>query len=52
MFALGVPREFTVIIFIGIVSALALGIGLALGMGGKDHMNDLVKKVRDEFRQR
>lgn len=52
MFALGVPREFTVILFIGLVSALALGVGLALGMGGKDHMNDLVKRVRDEFRQR
>lgn len=52
MFALGVPREFTVILFIGLVSALALGTGLALGMGGKDHMNDLVKRLRDEFRQR
>lgn len=52
MFALGVPREFTVILFIGLVSALALGIGLALGMGGKDHMNDLVKRLRDEFRQK
>lgn len=51
MFALGVPREFTVILFIGVVSMLALGIGLALGLGGKDHMNDLVKRLRDEFKQ-
>ncbi len=52
MFALGVPREFTVIIFVGLVSALALGFGLALGLGGKDHMNDLVKSVRDEFKNK
>ncbi|MBI4947958.1 hypothetical protein HY844_00130 [Candidatus Berkelbacteria bacterium] len=51
MFALGVPREFTVILFIGVVSALALALGLSLGMGAKDHMNDLIKKVRDEFKK-
>ncbi|MEX1052081.1 MAG: hypothetical protein WEC83_01700 [Patescibacteria group bacterium] len=52
MFALGVPREFTVIIFVGVISALALGLGLAFGLGAKDHMNDLVKNVRDEFKQK
>lgn len=51
MFALGVPREFTVILFIGVISALALAIGLSLGLGAKDHMNDLIKKVRDEFKK-
>lgn len=51
MFALGVPREFTVIIFIGLVSALALALGLSLGLGARDHMDDLVKKVRDEFKK-
>lgn len=51
LFALGVPREFTVIMFIGLVSALALAFGLSLGLGGQSHMNDLVKKVRDEHKK-
>lgn len=51
MFALGVPREFTVILFIGLISALALALGLALGLGGRDHMDDLIKKVREEFKK-
>lgn len=51
LFALGVPQEFTVILFIGIVSALALALGLSLGLGGQNHMNDLVKKMREEFRR-
>jgi hypothetical protein len=51
MLALGVPRQFVVILFIGIVSALALALGLSLGLGAKDHMNDLVKKVRDELKK-
>ena len=51
LFALGVPREFTVILFIGVVSALALGLGLSVGLGAKDHMNDLVKRLRDELKR-
>ncbi len=51
MFALGVPREFTVILFIGLISALALALGLALGLGGRDHMDDLIKNVRNEFKK-
>lgn len=50
MFALGVPREFTVILFVGVVSALALAFGLAVGLGGQNHMNELMKKIRDEFK--
>lgn len=50
MFALGVPTQFIVILFIGVVSALSLAAGLSLGLGAKDHMNDLVKKVRDELK--
>lgn len=49
MFALGVPQQFTVILFIGIVSAIALALGLSLGLGGRDHMNDLIRRVRDDF---
>jgi hypothetical protein len=51
MFALGVPREFTVIMFVGVVSALGIGIGLSLGLGGQAHMNDLIKRIRDEFKK-
>ncbi|HSX42032.1 MAG TPA: hypothetical protein VLE93_01640 [Candidatus Saccharimonadales bacterium] len=52
LFALGVPTEFTVIIFIGLVSTIALGFGLAFGLGAQGHMNDLVKSARDEFKQK
>lgn len=52
LFALGVPVEFTVILFIGLISALALGLGLSFGLGAQGHMNDLVKSVRDEFKRK
>jgi hypothetical protein len=51
IFALGVAREFIVIIFTGLVAALAIGFGLSFGLGAQGHMNDLVKKIRDEFRR-
>lgn len=52
LFALGVPTEFTVIIFIGVVSMIALGFGLAFGLGAQTHMNDLVKSAREEFKRK
>lgn len=52
LFALGVPTEFTVIIFIALVSMIALGFGLAFGLGAQSHMNDLVKSAREEFKKR
>jgi hypothetical protein len=51
MFALGVAREFIVILFTGLIAALAIGFGLSFGLGAQTHMNDLVKKIRDEFRR-
>ncbi|MEK7535321.1 MAG: hypothetical protein AAB613_00210 [Patescibacteria group bacterium] len=51
LFALGVSQQFTVIMFIGIVSALAIALGLSLGLGGQTHMNDLVKKIRDDLKR-
>jgi|GEM_PF-1518809 len=52
LFALGVPREFSLIMFVGIVAALAIGIGLSLGLGLQSHMNELAKRVREELRQK
>ena len=50
LFALGVPQEFAFIMFIGVVSALALAIGLAFGLGGQDHSSDLIKRIRQELK--
>lgn len=51
LFALGVSQQFTVIMFIGIVSALAIALGLSLGLGGQNHMNDLLKKIREDLKR-
>jgi len=51
LFALGVSEQFTVIMFIGVVSALAIALGLSLGLGGQSHMNDLIKKIREDLRK-
>lgn len=51
MWAVGVPQEFTVILFIGVISMLALGFGLSFGLGTKDHANDLVKQIRTELKK-
>ncbi len=51
MFALGVAREFIVIMFTGLIAALAIGFGLSFGLGAQSHMNDLVKRIRDDLRR-
>lgn len=51
LFALGVSEQFTVIMFIGIVSALAIALGLSLGLGGQTHMNDLIKRIREDLKR-
>ena len=51
LFALGVSQQFTVIMFIGVVAALAIALGLSLGLGGQNHMNDLIKKIREDLRR-
>jgi len=51
LFALGVSQQLTFIMFIGIVSALAIALGLSLGLGGQSHMNDLMKRIRDDLRK-
>lgn len=42
---LGIAREFILILFIGLVSMLTIGFGLAFGLGGQD----LVKKLLQEW---
>ncbi len=42
---LGIASEFIMILFIGFVSMISLGFGLALGLGGKD----IVAKMLDEW---
>lgn len=51
LFALGVSPQFTGIMFIGLVSALAIALGLSLGLGGQTHMNDLIKKIREDLKR-
>ena len=51
LFALGVSQQFTIIMFIGVVAALAIALGLSLGLGGQTHMNDLIKKIRDDLKR-
>ena len=51
LFALGVSQQFTVIMFIGVVSALAIALGLSLGLGGQNHMNDLIKRIREDLKR-
>ncbi|PIY80868.1 MAG: hypothetical protein COY80_00420 [Candidatus Pacebacteria bacterium CG_4_10_14_0_8_um_filter_42_14] len=40
---LGIAQEFIFILFVGFVSTLSLGLGLALGLGGKDLVGKLLK---------
>lgn len=42
---LGIARDFILILFIGFITTISLGFGLALGLGGKD----LVKKLLQEW---
>jgi len=42
---LGIAQEFILILFVGFVASTALGLGLALGLGGQG----LVKKMLDEW---
>jgi hypothetical protein len=51
---LGIAKEFINILFVGFVSMLSLGFGLAIGLGAKDVVADLLgswyKRFRDDVR--
>lgn len=46
---LGIAQEFIFIIFVGFVSTLSLGFGLALGLGGKDLVGKLLKNWHSDI---
>ncbi|MDP3996650.1 MAG: hypothetical protein Q8P86_03090 [bacterium] len=52
LFHLGVATPFVQTLFTGFVVALALGFGLAFGLGGKDAASKLIEKIRVEIATR
>lgn len=48
---LGIARSFVETLFTGIVAMLVIATGIAFGLGGKDVAGDLLKGVRDKFRE-
>lgn len=48
---LGIARSFVETLFTGIVAMLVISTGIAFGLGGKDVAADLLKGVRDKFRE-
>jgi hypothetical protein len=49
---LGIATSLVNTIFIGIISALSLAVGLAFGLGGKDEAAMILKKLREEITQK
>jgi hypothetical protein len=49
---LGIATEFMQILFTGFVAALAIGLGLAFGLGGKDAAGRAVEKFSESMRSR
>jgi len=50
LYSLGVSENFISMMTIGLVAGLAIALGLSLGLGGQAHVNDLIKRVRDEVK--
>jgi hypothetical protein len=48
---LGIARSFVETLFTGIVAMLVIAAGIAFGLGGKDVAGDLLKGVRDKFKE-
>lgn len=49
---LGIASEFILILFGGLVFALSLGVGLALGLGSKDVVSDMLQGMIQDEKQR
>jgi hypothetical protein len=52
MIQLGIAVSLVNTIFIGIVAALSLAIGLSFGLGGKDEASAILKKIREEISEK
>jgi len=52
LFSLGVPREFTIYMFLAVALGLSIALGLSAGLGGKDHMDDLFKSIRENLKKK
>jgi hypothetical protein len=48
---LGIAQSFVNAIFIGVIAALSLGFGLALGLGGKDTVSKMLEEWYKEFKK-
>lgn len=48
---LGIARAFVETLFTGIIAMLVIASGIAFGLGGKDVAADLLKGIRDKFRE-
>lgn len=48
---LGIAREFIMILFVGFVSTVTLGLGLAIGLGGKDVVNKMLTQWYERTRR-
>lgn len=46
LFQLGIAAAFVQTIFMGIVVAVSLAVGLAFGLGGKEHASELISKLK------
>jgi hypothetical protein len=49
---LGIARDFIMVLFVGLVAALSLGVGLALGLGGQDAVRRAMAKLEENLETR
>lgn len=50
LYQFGIAQQFVQIIFIGIIVALSLALGLSFGIGGQDAARDFIAKLRNEIK--
>jgi len=46
---LGIAEDIIRIVVVGVVAAAALGLGLAFGLGGKEHADDFISKMKKKI---
>jgi hypothetical protein len=50
LYQFGIAQQFIQIIFIGVIVALSLALGLSFGIGGQDAARDFLAKLRNEIK--